>query len=173
MTTSKIKMITQQPVMKNTIPIPENRTTPDKVESSIGTLEFFDGVPIGDTKDTLRRLRPTRPGGGGLHQHDPGSFDVLPATGSSGSGADEVQPDPHRRGDRRLQATRPHLEQHLAVHVGVPGPQDGRPYRHRGAARRAGHPRRHVLPLHERHGRRRSGQRQGRQVPGPASALRR
>ena len=53
MTTSKIKMITQQPVMKNTIPIPENRTTPDKVESPIGTLEFFDGVPVGNTKDTL------------------------------------------------------------------------------------------------------------------------
>ena len=47
------KMITQQPVMKTTIPIPENRTTPDKVETSIGTLDFFDGVPVGDTKDTL------------------------------------------------------------------------------------------------------------------------
>ena len=52
MATTKTKMITQQPVMKNTIPIPENRTTPDKVETSIGTLEFFDGVPIGNTRDT-------------------------------------------------------------------------------------------------------------------------
>ena len=50
---SDTKMITQQPVMKTTIPIPENRTTPDKVETSIGTLDFFDGVPVGDTKDTL------------------------------------------------------------------------------------------------------------------------
>ena len=50
---SKSQMITQQPVMKTTIPIPENRTTPDKVETSIGSLEFFDGVPVGDTKDTL------------------------------------------------------------------------------------------------------------------------
>ena len=53
MATTKTKMITQQPVMKNTIPIPENRTTPDKVETSIGTLEFFDGVPIGNTRETL------------------------------------------------------------------------------------------------------------------------
>ena len=53
MAITKTKMITQQPVMKNTTPIPENRTTPDKVETSIGTLEFFDGVPIGNTRDTL------------------------------------------------------------------------------------------------------------------------
>ena len=83
MTTSKTKMITQQPVMKNTIPIPENRTTPDKVETSIGTLEFFDGVPIGRHEGHTGRLRPTRPGGRSLHQHDPGSFDVFPAAGSS------------------------------------------------------------------------------------------
>jgi hypothetical protein len=51
--TSKTKMITQQPVMKMTTPIPENRTTPDKVETSIGTLEFFDGVPTGNTKEML------------------------------------------------------------------------------------------------------------------------
>ena len=47
------KMITQQPVMKTTIPIPENRTTPDQVDTSIGKLEFFDGVPTGNTKETL------------------------------------------------------------------------------------------------------------------------
>ncbi|MCJ7686982.1 MAG: hypothetical protein MUO68_22100, partial [Desulfobacteraceae bacterium] len=41
---SKTKMITQQPEMKMTIPIPENITTPAKVESAIGTLEFFDGI---------------------------------------------------------------------------------------------------------------------------------
>lgn len=29
---------------KMTSDIPENRTTPDKVETSIGTLKFFDGV---------------------------------------------------------------------------------------------------------------------------------
>ena len=46
---SKIKMITQQPEMKMTTPIPENITTPAKVESPIGTLEFFDGIPTDDT----------------------------------------------------------------------------------------------------------------------------
>ena len=50
---SATKMITQEPRMKMTTPIPENRTTPDKVQTSIGTLEFFDGVPIGNTKEML------------------------------------------------------------------------------------------------------------------------
>ena len=50
---SKIKMITQQPVMKMTTPIPVNITTPDKIESPIGTLEFFDGVPNRKTIDAV------------------------------------------------------------------------------------------------------------------------
>jgi hypothetical protein len=49
----KTKMITQQPVMKMTTPIPENITTPDKIESPIGTLEFFDGVPNRQTIDNV------------------------------------------------------------------------------------------------------------------------
>ncbi|MGB5616521.1 MAG: hypothetical protein WBM78_06765, partial [Desulfobacterales bacterium] len=49
----KTKMITQKPEMKMTTPIPENITTPAKVETPIGTLEFFDGIPIGNTKDVV------------------------------------------------------------------------------------------------------------------------
>jgi len=33
------------PKLKMTTPIPESITTPDRVETSIGTFEFFDGVP--------------------------------------------------------------------------------------------------------------------------------
>jgi len=51
--TSKTKMITQQPVYKMTTPIPENITTPDKVETPIGTLEFFDGIPDRETIDNV------------------------------------------------------------------------------------------------------------------------
>ena len=47
------KMITQQPVYKMTTPIPENITTPDKVETPIGTLEFFDGIPDRETIDKV------------------------------------------------------------------------------------------------------------------------
>jgi len=36
-----------------TIPIPEKITTPDKVKTPIGTLAFFDGTPIGDTKESV------------------------------------------------------------------------------------------------------------------------
>ena len=49
----KPKMITQEPVMKMTTPIPENITTPDLIGSTIGTLEFFDGVPNRKTIDNV------------------------------------------------------------------------------------------------------------------------
>ena len=39
----------QPPTMKMTTEIPNQIMTPDKVNTPIGTLEFFDGVPIGDT----------------------------------------------------------------------------------------------------------------------------
>ena len=42
----------QAPKMKMTTPIPESISTPDKVETSIGTLEFFDGVPTHETVET-------------------------------------------------------------------------------------------------------------------------
>ena len=41
------------PVKKMTTETPHQITTPDKVETPIGTLEFFDGVPIGDTKERV------------------------------------------------------------------------------------------------------------------------
>jgi hypothetical protein len=39
--------------MEMTTEIPLSITTPDAVDTSIGTLEFFDGVPTGETVDTL------------------------------------------------------------------------------------------------------------------------
>ena len=35
----------EPPKMKMTTEIPESITTPDRVETRIGTLEFFDGIP--------------------------------------------------------------------------------------------------------------------------------
>ncbi len=35
----------QPPKMKMTTEIPASITAPDKVETSIGTIEYFDGVP--------------------------------------------------------------------------------------------------------------------------------
>ena len=43
----------QPPKMKMTTEIPETITTPNKVETRIGTLEFFDGIP---TKKTAAML---------------------------------------------------------------------------------------------------------------------
>ena len=39
----------QVPTYKMTTDIPKSITTPDKVETPIGTLKFFDGIPTGDT----------------------------------------------------------------------------------------------------------------------------
>ena len=44
---------TNEPVFENTTRIPHKITTPDKVDTPIGTLEFFDGVPIGDTTEKV------------------------------------------------------------------------------------------------------------------------
>jgi len=44
---------TKAPTMKMTTPIPHQITTPDKVDTPIGTLEFFDGVPIGKTTEMV------------------------------------------------------------------------------------------------------------------------
>ena len=167
------KMITQQPVMKTTIPIPENRTTPDKVETSIGTLDFFDGVPVGDTKDTLvdfvQRGRAVE-----------AFINMTPAASMYSL----------RQGHRDLGLTECN-QILIAEQLGDSKPlvltwnntslytwgfldlEEGRPDGHRDPARRAGHSRRHVLPLHERHGSRRPRSRQGRQVPGTPARPRR
>lgn len=38
---------------KTTTPIPREITTPDRVDTSIGTLKFFDGVPTDETVKTV------------------------------------------------------------------------------------------------------------------------
>ena len=44
---------TPPPTMKMTTPIPASITTPDTVQTSIGTLEYFDGVPKKATVETV------------------------------------------------------------------------------------------------------------------------
>ena len=43
----------QSPKLKMTTDIPTSITAPDKVDTSIGTLNYFDGVPTGDTVATV------------------------------------------------------------------------------------------------------------------------
>ncbi len=43
----------QSPKLKMKTPIPPEITTPNKVETSIGTLDFFDGVPTEKTVQTV------------------------------------------------------------------------------------------------------------------------
>jgi hypothetical protein len=53
MSTSLAALAAQPPRLKMTTDIPASITTPDKVTTSIGTLEFFDGVPGRETVDTV------------------------------------------------------------------------------------------------------------------------
>ena len=43
----------QSPTMKMTTDTPESIKAPDKVETSIGTLNYFDGVPTEETVKTV------------------------------------------------------------------------------------------------------------------------
>jgi len=43
----------QPPKMKMTTDIPASITTPDTVETSIGKMEFFDGIPTQDTVNNV------------------------------------------------------------------------------------------------------------------------
>ena len=44
---------TNEPSYENTTRVPLAITTPDQVDTPIGTLEFFDGVPIGNTTEMV------------------------------------------------------------------------------------------------------------------------
>lgn len=51
--TSLTALAAQPPKMKMTTDIPASITAPDKVKTSIGTLNYFDGVPTEKTVDTV------------------------------------------------------------------------------------------------------------------------
>jgi hypothetical protein len=53
MATSLATFAAQPSKMKMTTDIPVSITTPDRVKTSIGSLEFFDGVPTKNTVDTV------------------------------------------------------------------------------------------------------------------------
>ena len=50
---SRSPVVSQAPRYKMTTEIPKSITTPDKVETSIGSLKFFDGVPDKQTVDAV------------------------------------------------------------------------------------------------------------------------
>ena len=43
----------QSPTLKMTTDIPASITAPDRAETSIGTLEYFDGVPSKETSENV------------------------------------------------------------------------------------------------------------------------
>ncbi|MDJ0662315.1 MAG: DUF1254 domain-containing protein [Crocosphaera sp.] len=51
--TTGLSFAQKPPVMKMTTDIPPGITTPDDIETRLGTLNFFDGVAIGDTTEKV------------------------------------------------------------------------------------------------------------------------
>ena len=147
------------PTYQMTTDIPVSITTPAQVNTSIGALEFFDGVPTKNTVDTVYdyvdRARAVEvfinmiPAVSMYHLRQ-GMRDIGLTEANQIVIAEEM-------GDSKPLGA--DLEQHLALHLGLSGSQERRSDGRRAAPRGAGRLQRHVLPLHERH--RRGRPRQG------------
>ena len=87
--------------------IPHQITTPDKVATPIGTLEFFDGVPIGKTTEMLYDYVDRARGVEVFINMTPAVSMYSSAPGNAGYGVDKSQPDSDRRTNARLQAAGP------------------------------------------------------------------
>ena len=157
------------PQYKMTTPMPPGIASPDKVETRLGTLNFFDGFPdkasvekLYDNLDFQRAVQAyllAMPAGepGGESQRHPrvgaGKYDRADLRAAHGLAVDL----PHRQRQHRLQ---------LDVARSPQGPA-GR----RGAPEGARCDQRHVVPLGHRCRHHRAGQGQGRQVPAAAARL--
>ena len=51
--TSLAAIAAEPPKMKMTTDIPASFTAPDEVQTSIGTLKYFDGVPTAETVESV------------------------------------------------------------------------------------------------------------------------
>ena len=75
---------------KLTTPIPEGITTPDKVETSIGTLDFTDGVPSRETADKVYDFMDTSRAAEAFLQGMPGASVAALIEGAHSLGAVEA-----------------------------------------------------------------------------------
>ena len=150
---------------------PQAITTPSRVETGIGTLEFTDGYPTVETAATLRD-----------HLDYLHGVETFMNTVSGGLGLRHQAGVPGRRHQRRrcgdllgvdgLPDAGPDRERRHRLLLDVPGPV-ARPAGAGDPRRHAGAPRRHVVPLGHRLRSPRSGPRPGRHLPGGRPWLRR
>lgn len=54
--TASVSTAQEPPKMKMTTDIPDGITTPDNIETQLGDLTFFDGVPDADTTEKIYNL---------------------------------------------------------------------------------------------------------------------
>ncbi len=71
------------PKMKMTTPIPSSIETPDKVETRLGTLKFFDGFPDEETVQKVYDNLDFERGGAGLSHRDSRRIGIRIARGVS------------------------------------------------------------------------------------------
>ena len=146
---------------------------PDKVETSIGKLEFFDGVPAND-QHGRQGLRQSRP-----HARRRGVTSTTSApyrcracsTGLDRAGAEGAQQDRLVRRADGFEDPGGHCQHLDALRLCLHRSGQRRPDGDRDSAGHARLPRRRLATLRRQHGRDRAGQGQGRQVSGVATGL--
>ena len=150
--------------------VPASVTTPDTVQTRIGTLKFFDGAARRSNRaESLRpaRLRSWRRSVPGGHSRDLGLCVVRRL---QGSGISRERGHRHHREPGGRPRAVPHAELDRRLCLVLRGCGEGADGR-AGAARRAGHDRRCLFPLRHRSRPARARPGQGRQVSAGAARL--
>ncbi len=163
-------MTTKPPKMKMTIDIPASVTAPDQVETSLGTLKYFDGVPTEATVDTVYDYLDRSRAVEAFMNCIPVMSMYSIKEGQRAFGVDA--PNKVIIYDTLLDSKSLWLTANTSTMYAM-GWLDLKRWSHgyRSAAANVGHSRRCGLPLYDGSGHGRSRQGQGRQVPGAASRL--
>ena len=148
-------------------------SSPDRVETPFGNFEFFDGLPLPETVersyDSLDLLRAIDV----FLNCVPGASMLAMRNGLRSVGVDASNKLAVHRSEGRLGAADADREHGHDLRHRLPRPSPRRPDRDRGATELVELRRRRVAAVRRRHGPRRSRQGRRRQVPVPASGLRR
>lgn len=146
---------------------------PNKVETPIGPLDFFDGVPSRATaREGLRQPRP-HARHGGVSRQCRCRIDVQRAYRPGRCRCQGREQDRPLRAVDGFADAGGHRQYLDLVCLHVYRSRPGWPDRHRDPARHARLSRRRLAAICWQHGRHRAGQRQGRQVPRAAARLHR
>jgi hypothetical protein len=150
--------------------IPASITTPDRVETRIGTLEFFDGFPTPATVDLVYEQPRLPARRGGLPLRVPGRVARGDARRHRYPGCRSERRHLDHRDAARCAGALPDTQHRERLHRERARPACGSG-RRREPAQHPGHGQRPLLPLRVGHGQCRARSWRGRQVSLPAAGL--